>query len=160
MPRPHDHPQPASQMNGISDEHHDFIWARLPFLVPIAAKIAQTCGGTGQACFELAQLVERLRSVLLGHLDREEKLLSRIRTSADDQLIIAQVDELRREHRDVQDLLERVCDSAGLPHMPPAHACPTVHAFYEELTGIARYVRSQIQVEDEILGRVAGQTAR
>lgn len=151
-------------LNGLEARGHDYLWARLPFLVPMAAKIARASCGTSAACGPLAQLVDQLRSLTLRHLDREERLLARLSALRDDGLMIGELASLRAEHCELQDLLGRVCIIAGLPEAPAAGACPTIHAFHQELRSLDRHLREQIRIEDEILGsRIAaahGQAAK
>lgn len=145
----------------IAVEGHEYMWARLPFLVPMAAKIGRTCCRTGPECGQLAQLVDRLHSLALHHLDREERLLARLSASRDDRLTIDALARLSTEHHQLLQLLGRVCAAAGLPEAPADDACPTVHAFHHELRSLDQHLRDQIRIEDEILGsRVAALTER
>lgn len=136
----------------LAAKGHDYVWARLPFLVPMAAKIARTCRGTGAACSRLADLVDELHEVALRHLDREERILARLSSNRDDRLTIDELAALSAEHRQLLALLTGVCDAAGLPPSPAEDACPTVHLFHQELRSLDQHLRCQIRIEDETLG--------
>ena len=129
---------------------HDYLWARLPFLVPMAAKIARRCGGSGPDCDRLAELVARLHSKLLSHLDHEERVLATLSCDRDNEWIVDCLAELRAQHQQLLQLLEEVCEAAGLPREPGTDACPTVHAFYDELARLDRYLRAQLTIEDRV----------
>lgn len=128
-------------------DRHDYLWARLPFLVPMAAKISRECCGAGVDCARLAALVDQLHSIVLAHLQHEERVLAGL-SAAQDEQVSGQLAELRAEHERVLGLLEQVCTAAGLPRTPAEDACPTVHAFYEELERLDRYLRAQLLIED------------
>lgn len=132
----------------LASDHHDYVWARLPFLVPMVAKVAKLCGGAQWA--GLVSLVDRLQSVVLHHLDREEHMLARFDHEGDETLIDEQLASLRDEHDDIWHLLRQVCEAAELPK-PTAGALSTVVAFREELHRIEQHLRTQMQIEDDIL---------
>lgn len=136
---------------GLIDDHHDYVWARLPFLVPMAAKIAGTCCGAGPQCTRLAQLVDRLHAITLRHLDREEAILRNVGHLGSSEMVLEEITNLRGEHRQVWRTLTQVCE---LAEVSEAHvdACPTVHAFYEELRALDHHLRTQMHIEDGILG--------
>jgi iron-sulfur cluster repair protein YtfE (RIC family) len=85
------HRQVLSEVTPALDKEvaadHDYVWARLPYLVPMAGKIARRCRQRGDGCTEMAALVAALRSVLLDHLDHEERVLSTLAREADAELV-------------------------------------------------------------------------
>ena len=158
MPRPDDIDRPALQalstpslLEHLIAVHYDYLWARLPFLVPMAAKMTRQPCGTG-TCSDLAELVAELRTLVLDHLDREERALAAACGEPITEGVLARVAALHREHLAVERLLERVQASSGLSARLPPEACPTQRAFYAELDQISAHVRSQIEIEGEILG--------
>lgn len=52
--------------------HHDYVWARVPFLAPMAAAIARCRPNAAN----VARRLRGLGSLLLGHLGQEERLLA------------------------------------------------------------------------------------
>lgn len=134
-------------------EGHDYIWASLPFLVPMAAKLSKECCGPGSAaCACLGEIVAELRGLLLDHLAREERTLEAISWNPDAGFIRACVAEMHAEHVMVQELLERVRAAAGLGREPRDGACPTERALLRALAALDQHVREQIWIEDEVLG--------
>lgn len=134
-------------------EGHDYIWACLPFLVPMAAKLAKACCGSGPECARLGEIVAELRAVLLDHLAHEERTLSAMSTQRDPAFTRACLAEMHREHALIKELLERARAAAGLPGVASADACPTERAFLSQLTFLDDHVREQIWVEDQVLAR-------
>lgn len=130
-------------------DDHDYIWARLPFLAPMAARLARTCPGAGERCTELAGLVGDLHRLVLDHLAVEERILSGISDAREPDLVLDRVAGLHREHLAIQALLESVEHAADLPRTP--RPCGAMDAFAGELRRIGDHVRSQIQIEEEIL---------
>jgi len=53
--------------------HHDYVWARVPFLAPMCAAIARHRPGAEQ----VARRIRGLGALLLDHLGSEERLLAR-----------------------------------------------------------------------------------
>jgi hypothetical protein len=58
--------------------HHDYVWARLPFLAPMAVAIARH----RPRAANVARRIRGLGSLLLGHLHEEERLLTGDATAA------------------------------------------------------------------------------
>jgi iron-sulfur cluster repair protein YtfE (RIC family) len=132
-------------------EGHDYIWACLPFLVPMAAKLAKACCGSGPECARLGEIVAELRSVLLDHLAHDERTLAAMSDQRDPALTRACIAEMHREHGMIKELLERARAAAGLPGVASADACPTERAFLRQLALLHDHVREQIWVEDQVL---------
>ncbi len=139
-------------------DSHDYLWARLPFLVPMAIKISRTCGARAPECARLASLVQRLHTVVLHHLDHEERILKRMNTAPDDSFIVEELACLRDEHDHIVSLLRLVCEAADRSTVT-ADACPTVCSFHEELHRIEQHLRTQMRIEDELLSSQPPATA-
>lgn len=130
--------------------HHDLLWARLPFLVPMAAKLAKNrCGDKG-SYLEIVSLVVELKTLVLDHLEREEKTLSLACENGDANLLAESVDALHREHVAIRALLDRVRAAAIRPLVS---GCATERALHHDLERIDQHVRTHIIIEEEILAR-------
>lgn len=125
---------------------HDAIWARLPFLGPMAVKLAEECRTGQDRCAELAALVIRLRALLLDHLDHEEQTLALL--APDVGLARAELASLHEEHLAISELLGHI--RAALDRIP-GDMCPTERALRGELARLDRHVRGQVEVEERIL---------
>ena len=149
---------PASPAHETGDAtHQEVMWGRLPFLVPMAARVASSCRRSGRDCSELAPLVAELRSLLLDHLDREDHVLARALEEPGGQDGI--VAELHREHLAVLDLLGRVSATA-LRALPESGGdCAVERAFRRELALIDDHIRAQVELEEELLATWAARRA-
>ena len=138
--------------------YHEYVWARLPFLVPMAHRVAARCRESGRGCEELAPLVGELRAVLLDHLEREQSILEELAAEPDSSAIVEGIDRLREEHREVARLLGRIRRAWRAGHRPEDDAtCDTERALHRELALLDRHIRDQVVLEEEIL---AGYRAR
>ena len=144
-------PDAAPPLEATVAAHHDYVWARLPYLVPMAAKVARHCRQGGDACATLAALVADLRSILLDHLDDEERILATLEREADADFVAERIAALHTEHLVVGTLLERIRAAAVIePHVEGA-ACAAERALYRELALLDDHVRSQILLEERLL---------
>lgn len=135
----------ALDLDRIADDH-DTIWARLPFLGPMAVKLAQECRTGRDRCGELAALVIQLRSLLLDHLEHEEHTLAGLASDVD--LARADLASLHEEHLAIGELLGRI--QSALDQIP-GDVCPTEQALRAELARLDEHVRGQVVVEERIL---------
>ena len=144
-------PEASPALNAFVAAHHDYVWARLPYLVPMAAKVAQSCRQGGDGCAALAVLVGDLRAVLLDHLDHEERVLATLEREADPDFVTERIAELHAEHLAVGELLDRIRAAGVLePHAGDA-ACAVERALHRELALLDDHVRWQILLEERLL---------
>jgi iron-sulfur cluster repair protein YtfE (RIC family) len=141
----------ASPLDAVVASHHDYVWARLPYLVPMAAKIARRCRRGGGGCAALAGLVADLRSVLLDHLDHEERLLATLAGAADARFVKERIADLHAEHLAVSELFARIRAVGLVDHHADDEVCGAERALHRELTLLDRHVRAQIVLEESLL---------
>ncbi len=155
-----EHPERAPRRRGATApapdaaaiaSNHDYIWARLPYLVPMAAKIAKQCRLGDRHCADRAVLVAELRSILLDHLDREEHLLSSLVGEADPRLVAERISGLHAEHHAVAALLDRIRALASVDRHTGDDACNAERALRDELAAMDDHVRRQIVIEERVL---------
>lgn len=127
---------------------HDPIWARLPFLVSMAAKVARGRGGGPGETDLLTCLLVELRSLLLDHLEREEHLIVGFADDHDGERVGDGVRALHEEHLAIGELLDRV--RLWLAGAGDAGS-ETERALHAELARLERHVRVQVLVEERIL---------
>jgi iron-sulfur cluster repair protein YtfE (RIC family) len=132
-------------------EHHDYVWARLPYLVPMAVKVARHCRRGGDGCAALAALVGDLRAVLLDHLDHEERILSTLERESDPAFVTQRIAALHAEHLAVGTLLERIRAAGVAPPHAAGGACAAERALHRELALLDDHVRAQILLEERLL---------
>ena len=125
--------------------HHDYVWARLPFVVPMAIAAARRRGdGTAH---ELARSIVELQPLLFGHLDREEALLAH-RASAS---VTTRIREgMHADHLAVIALIDHIRFVAA-GYQAPAGAGPPARALYLELARLDDHVHAQIAIEEHLM---------
>ena len=150
MPHASSHPL-SSIRREILEEHQDHVWGRLPFLVPMAARVADACG-EGTACEELPELLGELRATLLDHLDHEEIELLRVLEDPDPDAARRLLDGLHGEHVTLAALLDRV--QAAASEAPREARCVAQATFERELELLAYHIRAQIALEENVLAQL------
>lgn len=143
-----------ADLDRIADDH-DCIWARLPFLGPMAVKLAAECRTDQDRCGELCALVLELRALLLDHLEREEHTLAGLASDVD--LACADLASLHEEHLAVGELLGRI--RAALDRLPGG-PCSTERALRRELARLDGHVRTQVIIEERILSGYVAAASR
>jgi iron-sulfur cluster repair protein YtfE (RIC family) len=150
-------PEATPALDAMVASQHDYVWARLPYLVPMASKVARQCRHGGDGCAALASLVAELRSVLLDHLDHEERILSTLVGEADPKLVMEGIAALHAEHREVVHLLEGIRQVGLVDKHACDGACAAERALHRELALLDDHVRWQIVLEERLLAaRLAG----
>lgn len=123
---------------------HDYVWARLPFLVPMAVKLARARREARME--ELAQLVGELQPLLLGHLDREEAVLD-----AHGTVTTPLRDSMHSEHVAVVSQLAAIRSIIGDDYRARDDADPTERTLFAELARLDRLVQRQIELEEHLM---------
>jgi len=124
-------------------DHHDYVWARLPFVLPMAIVAARRRGDPVAA--ELECLVRVLQPLLLDHLGREETALAHRSDTTGVR------DGLHADHLAVLDVIDRIRAAAGDDYHAREGAGPTERALYLELARLDRHIRTQIALEEDLL---------
>jgi iron-sulfur cluster repair protein YtfE (RIC family) len=137
---------PPTLLDETVADHHDYVWARLPFVVPMAIAAARRRGD--RTTRELARLVVELQPLLLGHLDREEALLAH-RAAASVTTRIR--DGMHADHVAVISLIEHIRFVAGTEYQARAGADPTERVLYLELACLDDHVQAQIAIEEHLM---------
>jgi hypothetical protein len=131
---------------------HDYVWARLPFVVPMAIAAARRRGD--RAAHQLVQLVRILQPLLLDHLDREETMLL---GEAAAKVAGPNHELLHEEHVAVTALIDQIRCAASAHNGTGDD--PTDRALHLELARLDTHVRAQIAVEERLMAlrqRAAG----
>lgn len=133
----------------IVDRHHKYLRDALPFLVPLAAKVARVHGDKDANLHEVRTLVEDLDAALRPHLDDEEAKLFPpiVRGEAPP---AGELDAMRKEHLEVGAMLERLRDAAR-DFVVPAGACGSWTTLLRELESLERDVLVHVHLENHIL---------
>lgn len=137
---------PPSLLDHAVMNHHDYVWARLPFVVPMAIAAARRQrNGTAQ---ELARLVRVLQPLLLDHLDREEAIL--VDQSAAS--LTARIREvMHADHLAVRTIIDQIRAAAGSDYRAREGAESIERTLYLELARLDDHVRAQIALEEHLM---------
>jgi iron-sulfur cluster repair protein YtfE (RIC family) len=126
-------------------EHHDYVWARLPFVPPMAIAVARR--RREPSTDELVRLVIKLQTLLLDHLAREERSLARAAAST----MVWGGDRMHTDHVSIGSILDRIHEIAAACQL---NARPGVadleRAFCNELALLRAHVTSQIGLEEAL----------
>jgi hypothetical protein len=119
--------------------HHDYVWARLPFLAPMAVAIARH----RPVAANVARRIRRLGSLLLGHLDEEERLLAGDATAA----VSLIGNGMMGEHLMISTALDEIRDAVARwsnPNELERH-------FGSELALLDEHLQAQIALEEQLV---------
>jgi hypothetical protein len=119
-------------------DDHDYLWARLPFIVPMALAIARRRGDAGARA--IARDVLALRTIVLDHLSREEQALVR-------QTARTIRDRLHDDHLAVASLLASLREEVARKPADDA----TERALFAELARLDARLVAQIPAEEQLL---------
>jgi len=127
-------------LDHVVASHHDYVWARLPFIVPMAIAVARRRGD--RAARDLARMMVELHPLVLGHLEREEQLVD-VRS-----LTPTIHDRMHAEHVAVTALLDHIRDATDNAEHG---ADPTERALYSELARLDEHLAAQIALEEHLM---------
>lgn len=136
----------------IMGKHHEYLRKVLPFLVPLAAKVARVHGDHNPKLRELDACVSELSNALIAHLDEEEQavfpaLMARgTATEQSDKLLTAMMDE----HLAVAALLERI-RAATDEFTLPDWACNSYRTLFKELAAMESDIFAHVHLENHVL---------
>lgn len=123
-------------------EHHDYVWARLPFVPSMAIALARR--RRGPSTDELVRLVITLQRLLLDHLAREEGLL------ADKSAATWTDDRMRADHVSIGLMLDRIHEIAASCQCSVESGAALERTFCNELALLHEHVTSQIGLEEAL----------
>ena len=122
-------------------EHHDYIWARLPFVIPMAFAVARRRGDHRSQV--LARDLVTLRPLVLDHLTREERALA-LRSAR------AIRERLHADHLGLAGMLGHLRDDAAEAYLGPDRDA-TERLLFAELAVLDMHLVEQIALEDRML---------
>ncbi|HEY6039114.1 MAG TPA: hemerythrin domain-containing protein [Kofleriaceae bacterium] len=122
--------------------HHDYVWARVPFLAPMGAAIARRRTGTGAE--EVARRIRGLGALLLEHLGAEERLLTR-RGAASAADWVGQ--GMIGDHLMIMTALDEIRDAVARWSEPDRLEC----RLSRELELLDEHVHAQIALEEALV---------
>ncbi len=132
----------------IVESHHAYLRGALPYLVPLAAKVANVHGDHDPRLRDLRAEFFELRETLDEHLDDEEQRLFRgvVSDAPDPELLAGMHDE----HREVKRALGRL-RALSDGYTPPSWACNSYKKLLAELRALDEDLVQHMRIEDDVL---------
>lgn len=135
----------------VVDRHHGYLRRQLPFLVPLAKKVARVHGEHDPRLVELFAIVTALSDALLSHLDDEERdLFPALLGERADLEMGAQLEAMQKEHLAVGDLLHRMRVLTA-DFAVPDWACGSYRTLFAELEDLEGDVLAHVHIENHVL---------
>ncbi len=131
--------------------HHQYLHRTLPFLGPLAAKVARVHGNREASLRKVAALVDTLATTLETHLAEEERVLFPAlllgRHSSD---VTAMLKDMRSEHEAVGEMLADL-RLAAVEYAAPDWACGSYRTLMKELAELEADTLRHVHIENHVL---------
>ncbi len=136
----------------IVSRHHAYLRETLPFVEPLALKVARVHGDHNPKLGELATLVSELRRALEPHLDEEEGSLfpALLRAQPDAGRIATELRAMQDDHLRVGELLTGIRTQAD-DYAVPDWACGSYQMLMTTLRSIELDTLRHVQIENHVL---------
>lgn len=136
----------------IIDKHHSYLRTQLPFLAPLAAKVARVHGDHMPDLREIQSAFEEMKDALLPHLDEEEEVLfpALMARDKDAQVIARELATMHEDHLAVGALLERIRSLAN-DFRVPEWGCNSFRTLFAELEALEGDILRHVHLENHVL---------
>ncbi len=131
--------------------HHEYLRSAIPFLRPLANKVARVHGDSEPRLRELRDTVTELFDALEPHLELEEQqVFPAMMAKADPAAIAAGVVTLDTEHLEVGAMLHKMRDLTD-DFTPPEWACNSYRTLFSELHQLEGDTLRHVHLETHVL---------
>ncbi len=136
----------------IIDRHHEYLRRALPYIAPLAEKVAKVHGEHNQKLVPLRETFDALANALLPHLDQEEAVLfpALMRRPPEASVIRDELDAMYEDHVAVGQLLARIRDLSDEFTVPP-WGCNTYRVYMAELAALEDDILRHVHLENHVL---------
>ena len=136
----------------IVARHHGLLRDALPFLGPLAAKVARVHGDHDPRLADVRQVFANLLETLEAHLAAEEEVFFRLaRAAAPERSQVArELDGARREHLEIVAALRRIRELTD-QFEPPPWACASYRTLLVGLRALEHDVLHYVDIESHVL---------
>lgn len=136
----------------IVTKHHAYLRQALPFIVPLAAKVARVHGEHNQKLPTLNAVVQTLDTALMPHLDQEEQELfpMLLEPSTKQEIVESEIQRMKVEHLAVGELLSRLRDASN-DFAVPDWACTSYRTLFAELQRLELDILQHVHLENHVL---------
>lgn len=142
----------AALIARIIDRHHGYLRRALPYVAPIAAKVAKVHGGHDPRLTDVEATYRQLRASLEPHLDDEEAVLfpALMARQPDAEVVRREAERMYGEHLAVGDLLARLRTLTD-GFTTPEWGCNTYRVLMAELEALEADVLRHVHLENHVL---------
>lgn len=136
----------------IVDRHHRYLRTALPYLAPLAAKVARVHGEHNPKLKPLADAFGELMDALLPHMDGEEAVLfpALIARSPDASVVRKELAAMYEDHVAVGELLGRIRELSD-EFTTPEWGCNSYRVYMSELAALEEDVLRHVHLENHVL---------
>lgn len=143
----------------IEQTHHAYLYAELPAILKLAARVAQVHGDHDTRLWGVQQVFQTLQSELLNHLMKEEQILFPMIRQLEAEAVLPAfhcgtvanpVRQMLAEHDDASGLLEQLRTLTD-DFTAPEWGCESLKALYRQLNELEHDLHRHIHKENSIL---------
>lgn len=136
----------------IITRHHEYLRKTLPFVEPLAAKVARVHGDHNPKLRELDEIVRALAAALIPHLDQEEEVLfpELMSKRRDPAAVDRELSAMHEDHLAVGRLLQRMRDASDA-YAVPEWGCNSYRTLFAELSRLEDDVLAHVHLENHVL---------
>lgn len=135
----------------ITERHHAYLRQVLPFLAPLAEKVARVHGAGEPRLVELRELVLELKAALEPHLrTEEEELFPALLSGSAPDVVARELAAMRAEHEAVGALLHRI-RAVTADYAPARTACNSYRTLFSELEALEGDILTHVHLENHVL---------
>ncbi|HQY62334.1 MAG: iron-sulfur cluster repair di-iron protein [Myxococcales bacterium] len=142
----------AELVSFIVSRHHAYLYEALPFLEPLATKVARVHGEHNPKLLGIRDTFRELAERLEPHLREEEAVLFPALTAQqpDDRLVASELASAQQDHLQVGDLLARLRAQAD-DYTSPAWACGSYRTLMRELAALEMDTLRHVHLETHVV---------
>jgi regulator of cell morphogenesis and NO signaling len=130
--------------------HHQYLHRSMPFILGLAKKVARVHGDHEPSLREVASLVDTFVESMTEHLDDEECQLFPALISGNLGDVSGMLRDMRTEHDEVGELLERLRHAAA-DYVAPEWACTSYRTLMSELATLESDTLAHVHIENHVL---------
>jgi regulator of cell morphogenesis and NO signaling len=136
----------------IIDRHHGYLRRALPFVAPLAAKVARVHGEHNPKLAALGHTFEELAGALVPHLDAEEAVLfpALMARTPDPTIVRKELAAMYEDHLAVGKLLGRIRELSD-QFTTPEWGCNSYRVYMAELAALEEDVLRHVHLENHVL---------
>jgi regulator of cell morphogenesis and NO signaling len=142
----------AALIARIVDRHHSYLRRALPYIAPLALKVAKVHGAHNPKLIEVEAKFRTLAEALIPHLEDEEEVLfpALMARSSDWAVVRREMGKMHEEHLQVGDLLAKLRELSD-EFTTPEWGCNTYRVLMAELDGLERDILQHVHIENHVL---------